>query len=430
MAMNGRSAIEYLLGLEMFGMRLGLENVTELLDRMGNPHREWKAVHVAGTNGKGSVCAFVSSVLQEAGYKSGLYTSPHLVDLNERIRVNGELIADDRLEELAARTRVVSEDMASVSPEKQITFFEFLTALAFHHFHENDIDIGVLEVGLGGRLDATNVVVPEVSAITHLAVEHTEHLGNTLEQIAGEKAGIIKDGVPVVVSDNPALKAIAEACNERQSDMIVVGKDIEYDRTSYGLDGQRLRVKGDSEHEIEIGLLGMYQIRNAATAYGILEVLRRKGYEIPDKAISKGFSSTTWPGRFQIVRRNPFLVIDTAHNPDAALELRKTVEEVLQYDKSILVLGMLNDKDLKAFGKTLVPIADTVLATESKSSRAFPAGEIAEEMQNHAENVEVVPNVAEALKKAMSVSGKNDLICVTGSNTMVGEALQYLDKVK
>ncbi|MFQ5883792.1 MAG: bifunctional folylpolyglutamate synthase/dihydrofolate synthase [Thermoplasmata archaeon] len=429
MNMSGGGGVEYLLGLERFGIRLGLGNITELLNRLGNPQSEWKAVHVAGTNGKGSVCAFVSSVLQHAGFKVGLYTSPHLVNLNERIQVNGEKISDERLEELAVRVRTIAEDMAS-SPERQITLFEFLTALAFSHFADKDVDFGILEVGMGGRLDATNVVVPEVCGITHLAVEHTEHLGQTVDQIAGEKAGIIKEGVPVVVSDSPVPGAILDACKEKESDPIVIGRDIQFERMGFGLDGQRTLVRGKSEHEIEIRLLGAHQARNSATAYGIIDVLKDKGFEISDDAILKGFSEATWPGRFQIAMTSPFLVLDTAHNPDAAVELRKTIIEIFGRDKSTFVLGMLDDKDQKGFVKEIAPIADRIYATQAKSLRALSAEKIVEEMQEHPVDVEIIPGVAEATKKAISVSTSNDVICVTGSNTTVGEAIKYLETVK
>ncbi|MCK4444557.1 MAG: bifunctional folylpolyglutamate synthase/dihydrofolate synthase [Thermoplasmata archaeon] len=425
--MTDKGAIEYLLGLEKFGMRLGLENVTELLDGMGNPHQEWKAVHVAGTNGKGSVCAYVSSILREAGYKVGLYTSPHLVRLNERIQVNGEQISDDRLEKIAEKTREVSERMASESPEKQITFFEFLTATAFTHFRDEGTDFGVLEVGLGGRLDATNVVTPEVCAIAHLAIEHSEHLGESLGQIAGEKAGIIKNGVPVVVSDNPAPQAIVDACEEKDASLIVVGKDIVYGRTDQKEDWQHIRL--NDMHDIRIRLLGLHQIQNAATAFGVVESLRSKGHEIPAKAISDGFSKAQWPGRFQILKKDPIVVLDTAHNPDAATELRRSVDEILDYDKGILVLGMLEDKDIEGFAAEIYPVAGMVICTTPQNPRALPAEQVAEVMKTYVRKSGPIPNVADALQKALDISGEDDMILVTGSNTTVGEAMEYLDKV-
>ncbi|UCD91974.1 MAG: bifunctional folylpolyglutamate synthase/dihydrofolate synthase [Methanobacteriota archaeon] len=428
--MSGGGGVGYLLGLEKFGIRLGLENITELLDRLGNPQSEWKAIHVAGTNGKGSVCAFVSSVLQHAGFKVGMYTSPHLVRLNERIQVNGESISDERLEELAVQVRAVAEDMVSSSSEKQVTFFEFLTALALSHFRDQQVDFAVLEVGMGGRLDATNVVVPEVCAITHLAVEHVEHLGTTIDQIAREKAGIIKDRVPVVVSDHMVPSSILEICDKTRSGPIVIGKDIPYEREGFGLDGQRILLKVEPEQEIEIALLGAHQARNAATAYGMMEILREKGYEIPDSAIAKGFSETTWPGRFQIAMRNPFVVLDVAHNPDAAIELRKTIMEVFGREESTFVLGMLDDKDSKGFVHEIASIAERVYATSPKSPRALPASRIAEHMREYSVDVEEQPDVAEAVSKAISSSTSNEVICVTGSNTTVGEAIQYLETVK
>jgi dihydrofolate synthase/folylpolyglutamate synthase len=427
MTSEGKGAIDYLLGLEKFGMRLGLENVTELLERLGNPHNEWKSVHVAGTNGKGSVCAYVSSILQEAGYKVGLYTSPHLVRLNERIQINGEEISDNRLGELAEITRKASEDMASESLDKQITFFEFLTAMAFSYFRDENIDFGVLEVGLGGRLDATNVVTPEVCAIAHLAIEHSEHLGGSLGQIAGEKAGIIKEGVQVVISDNPVPKAIVDVCEEKNASLTVVGKDIVSARTEQEPEWQHIRI--NDMHDIKIGLHGHHQVQNAATAFGVIEALKGKGFEIPDKAIYTGFSEARWRGRFEVVMRNPLVVLDTAHNPDAATELRKSVDDVLEYDRGILVMGMLEDKDVEGFAAEIYPIVGTVICTTPQNPRALPAERATEVMKNFIRRVGPIPSVAEAMDKALDIAREDDMILVTGSNTTVGEAIQYLERV-
>lgn len=427
MTSEGKGAIEYLLGLKKFGVRLGLENVTELLERLDNPHNEFKSAHVAGTNGKGSVCAYVSSILREAGYKVGLYTSPHLVRLNERIQINGEEISDDRMEELAERIRAVSEEMASESPDKQITFFEFLTAMAFSHFRDENIDFGVLEVGLGGRLDATNVVTPEVCAIAHLAIEHSEHLGGSLGQIAGEKAGIIKDGIPVVVSDNPVPKAVLDVCEEKNASLTVVGKDIIFSRTEQEPEWQHIRI--NDMHDVKIGLHGHHQVQNAATAFGIIEAMREKGFEIPHKAVSAGFSKAKWPGRFEVVMRNPLVVLDTAHNPDAATELRRSVDDVLEFDRGILVLGMLEDKDMEGFAAEIYPIVSTVICTTPQNPRALPAERATKIMKNFIRRVGPISSVAEAVDKALDMAREEDMVLVTGSNTTVGEAMQYLERV-
>jgi dihydrofolate synthase/folylpolyglutamate synthase len=424
---SAENGIKYLLGLEKFGMKLGLENVSELLGRLGSPQDGFKSVHVAGTNGKGSVCAYVSQILQEAGFKVGLYTSPHLVRLNERIQIDGEQISDSRLEELAGRTKVVAEDMASESPDKQITFFEFLTALAFAHFRDKEIDFAVLEVGMGGRLDATNVVVPEACAIAHLAIEHSEHLGGSLGQIAGEKAGIIKDGVPVVVSDNPPPQAILDACEKKDSKLIVVGKDIVYGVMDHEADWQHIRL--NNMHDIKIGLHGHHQIQNAATAFGVIEVLRERGFEISNMAVSDGFSKTRWPGRLQVVQKNPTVILDTAHNPDAAAELRRSVDDVLEFDRGILVLGMLDDKDVEGFASEIYPIAGTVICATPQNPRALPAEQVAQVMKNFIRKVGPLPSVAEAMDKALEIAREDDMILVTGSNTTVGEAIQYLERV-
>ncbi len=425
---EGKGALGYLSGLERFGMKLGLENITELLDRLDNPHKEWKAIHVAGTNGKGSVCAYVSSILQEAGYKVGLYTSPHLVRLNERIQINGNQISDDRLEKLASQTKIASEEMVSQSQEKQITHFEFLTATAFSYFRDEGVDFGVLEVGLGGRLDATNVVEPEACAITHLAIEHSEVLGGSLEQIAKEKAGIIKKGTPVIVSDNPPPNVIVDMCKERNAPLTVVGKDIIYGRTEQEEGWQHIRL--NDMHDIKLGLMGHHQVQNAATAFGMIEALREKGHEVPHKAVVDGFRKAQWPGRFQVAMHNPLVILDTAHNPDAASELRKSVDDLLEYERGLLVIGMLDDKDVNGFASEIYPIVGTVICTSPKIPRALPAEKLVEVMKPYIRRTGPIPTVEEAMEKALDMSGENDMILVTGSNSTVGEAMQYLDKVK
>jgi dihydrofolate synthase/folylpolyglutamate synthase len=350
-----------------------------------------------------------------------------LVRLNERIQINGEEISDDRLGELAEITRKASEDMASESPDKQITYFEFLTAVAFSYFRDENIDFGILEVGLGGRLDATNVVTPEVCAIAHLAIEHSEHLGGSLGQIAGEKAGIIKEGVPVVVSDNPVPKAVVDVCEEKNAILTVVGKDIVSARTEHEPKWQHIRI--NDMHDIRIGLHGHHQVQNAATAFGVIEALKGKGFEISDKAIYTGFSEARWRGRFEVVMRNPLVVLDTAHNPDAATELRKSVDDILEYDRGILVMGMLEDKDVEGFAAEIYPIVGTVICTTPQNPRALSAERATEVMKNFIRRVGPIPSVAEAMDKALDIAREDDMILVTGSNTTVGEAMQYLERV-
>jgi dihydrofolate synthase/folylpolyglutamate synthase len=347
--------------------------------------------------------------------------------LNERIQIDGEQISDGRLEELAGRTMVVAEEMASESAEKQITFFEFLTAMAFSHFGEENIDFGVLEVGLGGRLDATNVVTPEVCAITHLAIEHSEHLGGSLGQIAREKAGIIKDGIPVVVSDNPPPQAILDICKEKNARLTVVGKDIVYGVMDHEPEWQHIRL--NNMHDIKIGLHGHHQIQNAASAFGVIEALREGGFEISNRAVSDGFSKTQWPGRFQVVKKNPTVILDTAHNPDAAAELRRSVDDVLEFDRGILVLGMLEDKDVEGFAAEIYPIVGTVICTTPKNPRALPAEDTTAVLKKYIRRTGPIPRVEEAMEKALEMAREDDMVLVPGSNTTVGEAMQYLERV-
>ena len=422
--MDYEALLRELYGLERFGIKLGLDVIRDLLRRIGNPEGSFPAVHVTGTNGKGSVCAFLASVFQAAGHRVGLYTSPHLVTFNERIRVDGTMISDADVARLYAEIKPHAAAMATESETNQPTFFETTTAMAFQYFQEKRVDLAVVEVGMGGRLDATNVVRPEACAITRIGLEHTENLGRTIERIAREKAGILKPGVPVVTVAQPALKVIRDRASELGCPLTVVGRDVRYSRGDFDLDGQHLILEDGARVDAFIPLLGSYQPENAATAYAVALALRQK-WNLTPEAIAEGLATAKWPGRFQVVRDNPLVIVDGAHNAAAALAEAESLQELFPGQKFTFVIGVLNDKDLAGIAEALGPLAATVYASKAKTPRTFEPEEIGRAFGPFAA-VELVPDVKEAVQRAIAAAGEDSVIVVTGSVYVAGEALELL----
>jgi dihydrofolate synthase/folylpolyglutamate synthase len=429
------AAIDYLYNLKRFGMKLGLENINQLLRSLGEPQKKLKVIHVTGTNGKGSVCAMISSMLKCAGYKVGMYTSPHLVRFTERIQVDGKEIDQKEVLRLFNKIRPFIALMTKESMTKQPTFFEVTTALALLYFVEEKVDFAVVEVGLGGRLDATNVVDPLVCVITHIALEHTEHLGRKIEDIAKEKAGIIKKGVPVVTAENneKALEVIKNTCKERDCKMIRVGKGIKYEKIKVDINHQEFNVKTDVNeyNNLRMKLLGDHQLVNAATAIGAIELLRYQHIDIPKKAIKEGLLKTNWPARLEVVHRSPLIILDSTHNYNGAKTFRSSLD-IFDYKRMILILGILNDKDVEPMIKEIAPLAHTIIATKPKSERAYDPKIIADAAKKYIakefiKNVVIEEDVSEAVKHALSTAKKNGLICITGSIYTAGEAKEFLD---
>lgn len=426
--MRYNDTIEYLHSLEKFGIKLGLKNIRILSKLLGEPHKNFKAIHVAGTNGKGSVAAMICSILEYAGYRVGVYTSPHLSRFTERITINGKEISEGKVVEATNTIKPFAEKTAEITGEHP-TFFEFTTAMMFKYFYDEKVDFAVLEVGMGGRLDATNIVNPLVSVITSIALEHTQYLGNTVEKIAYEKGGIIKRGKPVVtgVSNSKALAVIKNICKKRECELFVVGNDIEFKAIDQSLTSQKLEVNGLLDnYKITIPLLGKHQCINAATAIATLECLKKYyNIAITKESIKKGLSLVKWPGRLEIINKKPFVLLDCAHNPEAAKTLAKELEKFKT--RKILVIGISSDKDIPNILKALLPQFELVIATHSKViERATPAEKLAEEILKYRDKVMVVRDVNEAVDCALSRSTKNDLVCITGSIFVVGEARDYL----
>lgn len=424
--MDYEALLQELYRLERFGIKLGLDTITELLGRMGNPHRRFKAVHVTGTNGKGSVCAYVASVLRKAGHRVGLYTSPHLVRFTERIVVDGREIPDADVARIYDEMRPAIERTAAGSKVKHPTFFEVATAMAFQYFAERRIDIGVIEVGMGGRYDATNVVTPLAAVLTRIGLEHTEQLGKTEERIAREKSGIIKPGCRVVTVDQPTLPVIEARAHGLGCPLTVIGRNVRYERLGFDRHGQRVRVMDGGSMEIQIPLLGAYQPENAALAYAAVREVSRMGIAVPDEAIAAGFRETVWRGRLQIVRDRPTVIVDGTHNAPGVPALAASLRELFPDSRPVFVLGILDDKDLRPFADHLGPMASRLVASKPDTHRAHPPGAIGKAFSGHVADPLIVPKVSEAVDRAIALAGPEGVVVVTGSIYTAGEALAHL----
>jgi len=398
--MGKKEALAFLGKLQAKGIRLGLGRLEVFLPLINSPEEKFKSVHVTGTNGKGSTAAMIASILQQAGYKTGLYTSPHLLKLNERIQVNGKQITDKRLFGIVNELKKEYEDC-----REELTFFEYITAVAFRYFAEQKVDFAVVEAGMGGRLDATNVIMPLVSVITNVEREHQQHLGKTAQAIAKEKAGIIKEHIPVVTAEwkKTILKIFKKKCKENKSKLVVVKKPF----------------KG------RLGLLGSFQRWNAATAVAVAKELQKQGVLISEKAIREGLANAKWPGRFQIAKKNPTVIFDCAHNPACAFVLSKAFKEQFPGKRALLVIGISEDKNAAGMAKLLKPIAERVFVTAAKH-RAMEPKKLANQFQRLSTETEIVQGVGNAVRNAIKSAAKSDVVLVTGSCFVVGEAMKLL----
>jgi len=404
-----------------------LRRVDELLARLGNPHLGARSVHIAGTNGKGSTAAMIASALTTSGYTTGLYTSPHLHTWRERIRVNGKLISEEEFATLVERLKPEIEAVNQKATYGQLTTFELLTALAFAHFKLKGVDFQVLEVGLGGKFDATNVIQPEVCIITSISFDHTEVLGNSLAKITAEKAGIIKPGCIVVTSPQPdeVNKVIEETCFSHGVELVRVGSDVTWQGISSNLNRQRLQVKGRLDsYDLSIPLLGDYQLGNAATAVAALEVLAERGFNISRESVISGLAQVSWPGRLQILSHRALLIVDGAHNPDSARRLKQSLKQYFDFDRAILVMGASSDKDMAGIISELAFLFDKVIVTRSHHPRAMALPLLKAEFSRHGIDAQAADTVSEALSLALTLAGTKDLVCVTGSLFVVAEAIE------
>jgi dihydrofolate synthase / folylpolyglutamate synthase len=450
--MSYRDTVQYLYGLQQYGIKFGLDNITNLLSALHDPHKAFPSVHIAGTNGKGSTSAVIASLLQSAGLRVGLFTSPHLVSFTERIRINGEPITEHDVIELAEEVRGIVSRSAGFSP----TFFEVVTAMALLYFERKKTDIAVIEVGMGGRLDATNIITPGVSVITNISFDHKEFLGRTLGEIAFEKAGIIKKGIPVVASlQEPEAKAvIKKRAEEEEAELFFYGSDFSADMKKEDVTGITFDYADNSMtiRDLTLPLAGVHQMQNASVAIKAATLALRKNEETPSHEITdwirNGLASSKWPGRLEFISEKPPIVIDGAHNPAAAAALARTLKSTFleKYKNIIMILGIMNDKDIEGIMGPLLPLASHIVCTSPAGSRAARAEKLAAVAASLGfPAVRVTRTVKEALDCAMQIAMPDDpspiaqhpspsaiapmpLIVITGSFYTIGEAKEVLGK--
>ena len=416
-------ALTYLYDLQKYGIKFGLSSTSNLLYRLGNPHEKLKAIHIAGTNGKGSTAAMLSAILVRAGMQVGLYTSPHLIRFNERFRLNDQDVGDREIIDIYNRVKDV------VDEREPPTFFEMTTAMALSLFAEKEVDWTILEVGMGGRLDATNVVQPQITVINNVSFDHQEFLGFTLGRIAREKAGIIKRRVPLItaVKQPVALAIIKERCMALEAPCYRVGRQIKarsLGKQSFSYRGLEWRL--DNLH---LPLPGRHQVTNAATALGVLEVLEQLDHlDLNTEQVTEGLKRTRWSGRLEWFSQKPPVLLDGAHNNAGIVALRKALRQEYTYRKLILVLGIMEDKDLRGMLHKLAPLADHIILTRPKYERAAEPESLMEVAGEFVNRTELIRSVPDALKKAMTLVTSEDLVVVTGSLYFIGEVKEMQEK--
>lgn len=436
--MNYDEAVRYLLSLgrelaaptQAAAAKFNLENITVLLERLGRPDRAYPCVHIAGTNGKGSTAALLEAILRDAGFRTGLNTSPHLERINERIRMDGEEVSDDVFAETFTRIhKVIEELLAEGKLRAHPTYFECVTALAFETFARERVEFGVIEVGLGGRLDATNVITPAVSVITRIDFDHENYLGHSLREIAREKLGIVKPGVGVVSAAQ--VEEVRELVRARAKQLHCPLGEVE---EAFRVEQERLEggcvravvkvVETGAELRLEPRLAGRFQLQNALNAVGAARVLQDRGFRITNENIARGIAAAVWPGRLEKLQARPDIYLDGAHNPGAARELARFLEENFAARRVYLLFGAMRDKAVDEVSGTLFPQATEVIFTQPGNPRAVSAAKLAEIAGHHAEKFSVIPDAEQALEAALRRARPEDAIFVTGSLYLVGQLRQ------
>lgn len=414
--MNKFDPAAYLTGLNINVMHFGLTTISRLLLRLGNPHHSYPSILIAGTNGKGSTAAMIASILQNEGYRTGLYTSPHLVDVRERIVINGSRIS----------RRDFSRILGAVAQkvDRPATYFEVLTAVAFLYFQLKRIDIAVLEVGMGGRLDATNVCRPLVSIITNIGFDHREYLGNTLTAIAREKAGIIKKkGICVSAArQKKVIELFRDICRRRRAAFYELGRDFGIIKQNNG----RYSYQGRDTlwSDLVMPLTGSHQLDNAALALAAVEIAGQKGFPVSAESVRNGLKKTNWEARLEILQKKPLFVLDGAHNPAGISALCRTLKSDFKYGRMILIFGVLDDKDYRRMFSKIMPLASEIILPQLKTTRALPANDICAYVKNKGYRAETAENVTAAVRRALDIAGDDDMICAAGSLYLAGEIKQ------
>ena len=423
--MNYKDAVAWIEGFHRFGIQLGLDRIEQVLHMLDDSHKKTRFVHVAGTNGKGSVCRYISSILTSEGYKTGLYLSPHLVDFRERFQLNDDYISKKRFADIVNRVQPVIEEFTANGT--QLTYFEVCTIIAFVFFADEQVDYAVVEVGLGGRYDATNVIEPMVSVITNVSLDHQRLLGDSLQAIATEKAGIIKPQIPVVTAaEEPALSIISTTSEKQRSSLTVVSKDkilVQESSSSF----QTILFHGSfDDYQVSTHQIGWYQPINIALSIAVIEVLQQQGVFVTKESIITGIKEMNHPGRMQILQHNPIVVVDGAHNPDAMKQAVESIKNLFSFDRLIVIFGVMKDKDIKEMLKELLPITDIIIVTRPKLDRAAPTNELAHLISKIDSTKQIIKTetVKEAHDESLKIANEKDVIFCTGSLFTVGELLQ------
>lgn len=429
--MKYQEAMKYITEVGNFGSNYGLERTYKLLELLDNPQDKLKIIHVAGTNGKGSTTAMITSMLKGCGYKVGMYTSPFLEEFEERIQINGENIPKEKLAQLITKIKY-AVDKVIEEGYNHPTEFEIITVLMFLYFATEEVDFAVVEVGLGGRLDSTNVITPILSVITSISFDHTNLLGNTLEEIAAEKAGIIKSCIPTVIypQEEMAERVISSKCQELDSKLYKINKEdakliniIKEDKIY-----QQVKVKLDDEYDVKLPLLGEHQILNLAVALKALEVIKDKAPKLNRESIVKSLATVRWNGRLEIMSNSPYVVIDGAHNIQGITQLDKNIKKYFEYKDMYLILGILADKDVEDMVKVITPKAKKVFTVTPNSMRAETAEELLEEVKKYNESCEAYNDYKNAFEDALKLCKKDDLLLISGSLYMIGEMRGIIKK--
>ena len=424
--MTATESLDYLYGLIPKGIKFGLNNISAVLSELGNPQLNAQSIHIAGTNGKGSTAAFCESILRNAGYRVGLYTSPHLVHFCERIQINRTLMAESEMIKIISRVKKAAEDI-----EIPITFFEFATAMAFLHFSEQKTDINVIEVGMGGRLDATSLCRGDISIITSISKDHTAYLGEEVEKIAFEKASILKEGGTVfamkgIEEVNQIIKDLAD---QKSAKLNFLGDHFWVEGTSNKTFSQYIKYNNKKLclENLELSLIGDFQAKNAALAISAcLYYANKTGKDLSEESIRKGLKGTSWCGRMEIVSSEPTIILDAAHNPSAVKEMTDSIKKLFSYSRAIVILGVMKDKPSGEILKILSTFADHFILVRPNQERSENPERLKQIMSRHKVSCEVIESVPNAIRKVKQILLSDDIVCITGSIFTVGEAKKYL----
>jgi len=432
MKMTYEDAMKYISSVGKFGSNYGLNRTFRLLELLGNPQKKLKLIHIAGTNGKGSTSAMLNKMLIDEGYKTGMYTSPYLEEFEERIQINSKNIPKDILVELLEEVKIAVDKVIEEKYEHP-TEFEILTVLMLLYFYNEKIDYGIIETGLGGRLDSTNVIRPILSVITSISMDHMNILGNTIDKIAREKAGIIKEGKPVILypQSRNVEEIIMETAKNKKSKIIVLNKeDSKIDEINKKENYQRITIKTENKkYNIKLPLLGAHQVLNASVAVNCMEVLlRMQNIRISAKKIEKSLEDVVWKGRLEVLYKSPLVVIDGAHNIDGIRALKMNIKDYFEYDRMYLLLGILADKQVHEMIEEIAPIANEIIALTPHSERAELCEDLKNEIKKCNENVVAIEDYKEAFLTAINEAKENDIIIISGSLYMVGDMRKIINE--